>query len=198
MSQNRWQVPHRSPLGMAGHPPVRRDQTVGRARTVARSASPSAHTGWAPSRRTRVLASPALLVVAEIGDRPVTRSGAILFFQLVNRRYEHASTVLNSSKGFEQWGESSRTRSWPPRCWTGSSIAATSATSGATATGCTSQALSAECAQHTEPRDVRPQHPPGTPPFRSLHSLGGASPKVSDFGWPLTPQGRVRRSGRPC
>ena len=41
----------------------------------------------------------------EIGYLPVTRSGAILFFQLVNRRYEHASTVVTSNKGFEQWGE---------------------------------------------------------------------------------------------
>ena len=41
----------------------------------------------------------------EIGYLPLTRSGAILFFQLVNRRYEHASTVLTSNKGFEQWGE---------------------------------------------------------------------------------------------
>ena len=41
----------------------------------------------------------------EIGYLPVTRSGAILFFQLVNRRYEHASTLVTSNKGFEQWGE---------------------------------------------------------------------------------------------
>lgn len=34
-----------------------------------------------------------------------SRSGAILFFQLVNRRYEHASTVLTSNQGFERWGE---------------------------------------------------------------------------------------------
>ena len=27
------------------------------------------------------------------------------FFQLVNRRYEHASTVLTSNQGFERWGE---------------------------------------------------------------------------------------------
>ena len=47
----------------------------------------------------------ALLVVDEIGYLPVTRSGAILFFQLVNRRYEHASTLVTSNKGFEQWGE---------------------------------------------------------------------------------------------
>jgi hypothetical protein len=29
----------------------------------------------------------------------------VLFFQLMNRRYEHASTVLTSNKGFDQWGE---------------------------------------------------------------------------------------------
>ncbi len=28
-----------------------------------------------------------------------------MFFQLVNRRYEHASTVLTSNKSFEHWGE---------------------------------------------------------------------------------------------
>ena len=40
------------------------------------------------------------MVVDEIGYLPVTRSGSILFFQLVNRRYEHAS-----NQGFERWGE---------------------------------------------------------------------------------------------
>jgi DNA replication protein DnaC len=29
----------------------------------------------------------------------------MLFFQLMSRRYEHASTVLASNKGFEDWGE---------------------------------------------------------------------------------------------
>ena len=41
----------------------------------------------------------------EIGYLPLTRSGAILFFQLINRRYERASTVLTSNKGFEEWGQ---------------------------------------------------------------------------------------------
>ena len=41
----------------------------------------------------------------EIGYLSVTPNGARLFFQLVNRRYEHASTVVTSNKGFEQWGE---------------------------------------------------------------------------------------------
>ena len=29
----------------------------------------------------------------------------MLFFQLMSRRYEHASTVLTSNKGVEDWGE---------------------------------------------------------------------------------------------
>jgi DNA replication protein DnaC len=35
----------------------------------------------------------------------VSPTGAMLFFQLINRRYEHASTVLTSNKGFEDWGD---------------------------------------------------------------------------------------------
>jgi DNA replication protein DnaC len=31
--------------------------------------------------------------------------GAMLFFQLMSRRYEHAATVLTSNKSFEEWGE---------------------------------------------------------------------------------------------
>jgi len=57
------------------------------------------------ARRLRVLSHPALLVVDEIGYLPVSRDGAVLFFQLINARYEHASTVLTSNKGFREWGE---------------------------------------------------------------------------------------------
>jgi DNA replication protein DnaC len=55
--------------------------------------------------RLKVLTHPALLVVDEIGYLPITRTGAMLFFQLMTRRYEHASTVLTSNKGFEDWGD---------------------------------------------------------------------------------------------
>lgn len=34
----------------------------------------------------------------------MSQEGAVLFFQLINARYEHASTVLTSNKGFEDWG----------------------------------------------------------------------------------------------
>jgi DNA replication protein DnaC len=55
--------------------------------------------------RMKTLTHPTLLVVDEIGYLPVSRTGAMLFFQLMSRRYEHASTVLTSNKGFEEWGE---------------------------------------------------------------------------------------------
>ena len=57
------------------------------------------------TRRLAVLTHPSVLVVDEIGYLPIDHSGAVLFFQLMNRRYETASTVLTSNKGFEAWGE---------------------------------------------------------------------------------------------
>jgi DNA replication protein DnaC len=57
------------------------------------------------AQRLAVLTHPSLLVVDEIGYLPINHAGAVLFFQLMNRRYEHASTVLTSNKGFEQWGD---------------------------------------------------------------------------------------------
>ena len=56
------------------------------------------------TRRLATLTHPSLLVVDEIGYLPVARTGAVLFFQLISRRYEHASTVLTSNKSFEEWG----------------------------------------------------------------------------------------------
>jgi DNA replication protein DnaC len=57
------------------------------------------------AQRLKTLTHPSLMVVDEIGYVPITRLGAMYFFQLMSRRYEHASTVLTSNKGFEQWGE---------------------------------------------------------------------------------------------
>ena len=55
--------------------------------------------------RLNTLRFPSLLVVDEIGYLPISRTGAMLFFQLMSRRYEHASSVLTANKGFEDWGE---------------------------------------------------------------------------------------------
>jgi DNA replication protein DnaC len=57
------------------------------------------------AQRMKTLVFPSLLVVDEIGYLPVSRTGAMLFFQLMSRRYEHASTVLTSNKSFGEWGE---------------------------------------------------------------------------------------------
>jgi len=56
------------------------------------------------NHRLKTLTYPSLLVVDEIGYLPVSQTGAMLFFQLINRRYERVSTVLTSNKGFEEWG----------------------------------------------------------------------------------------------
>ena len=57
------------------------------------------------THRLRTLVFPPLLVVDEIGYLPVSRTGAMLFFQLMARRYERASTILTSNKSFTEWGE---------------------------------------------------------------------------------------------
>ena len=57
------------------------------------------------TQRLKTLIFPALLVVDEIGYLPISRTGAMLFFQLMSRRYETGSTILTSNKSFEEWGE---------------------------------------------------------------------------------------------
>ena len=57
-----------------------------------------------------MLSAPSLMVVDGIGYLPLSQTGAVLFFQLMSRRFEHASTVLTSNKGFEEWGEVFGTR----------------------------------------------------------------------------------------
>ncbi len=64
-----------------------------------------AQTAGRLAQRLKTLIFPSLLIVDEIGYLPITRTGAMLFFQVISRRYERASTVLTSNKGFEEWGE---------------------------------------------------------------------------------------------
>jgi DNA replication protein DnaC len=64
-----------------------------------------AHAAGKLLHRMKTLTYPSLLVVDEIGYLPVSRTGAMHFFQLMSRRYESASTVLTSNKSFEEWGE---------------------------------------------------------------------------------------------
>ena len=45
------------------------------------------------------------MIIDEIGYLPLNRHEASLFFRLVARRYEKASLILTSNKGFVDWGE---------------------------------------------------------------------------------------------
>lgn len=56
-------------------------------------------------RQLQQLSYPKVLVLDEIGYLPMTREEASLFFRLINRRYERASTILTSNKSFMDWGE---------------------------------------------------------------------------------------------
>lgn len=64
-----------------------------------------AHAVGALRHRLLVLSHPSLLVVDEIGYIPIRQTGAMLFFQLMSRRYERSSTVLTSNKSFDEWGD---------------------------------------------------------------------------------------------
>ena len=56
------------------------------------------------TRRLRTLVFPSLMVDDDIGYLPVSRTGAQLFFQLMSRRYEYASTVLTINKSVRSIG----------------------------------------------------------------------------------------------
>lgn len=47
---------------------------------------------------------PSVLIIDEIGYLPLEKEDSNLFFQLVSKRYEHASIILTSNKGFGEWG----------------------------------------------------------------------------------------------
>ena len=46
-----------------------------------------------------------LLIIDEIGYLPITKEGAYLFFQLINKRYEKKSTILTTNQVFSKWPE---------------------------------------------------------------------------------------------
>ena len=54
------------------------------------------------------LSYPKVLIIDEVGYLPLTRDEAILFFRLITRRYEKASTILTSIKSFVDWGVNCR------------------------------------------------------------------------------------------
>lgn len=56
-------------------------------------------------RQLQQLSYARVLILDEIGYLPMNREEVSLFFRLLNRRYEKASIILTSNKGFADWGE---------------------------------------------------------------------------------------------
>ncbi len=46
-----------------------------------------------------------LLIIDEIGYLDLSREVASLFFRLISKRYEKASTIVTSNKEFQEWGQ---------------------------------------------------------------------------------------------
>lgn len=56
-------------------------------------------------RRLRHYAAPHLLIIDEVGYLSYSNRHADLLFELINRRYESASTVITSNRPFAEWPE---------------------------------------------------------------------------------------------
>jgi DNA replication protein DnaC len=51
----------------------------------------------------RKYASPALLILDELGYLPIDKLGADLLFQVISLRYEQAATIITSNRAFTDW-----------------------------------------------------------------------------------------------
>jgi DNA replication protein DnaC len=56
-------------------------------------------------RQLQQFVYPKLLIIDKMGYLPMNRDEAGLFFRLLTRRYEKASTIITSNKSFVDWGE---------------------------------------------------------------------------------------------
>ena len=61
------------------------------------------HQGRMKQFYARVVLSPRLLVIDEIGYLPFGREEASLFFNVIAKRYERGSLILTSNLPFTQW-----------------------------------------------------------------------------------------------
>jgi DNA replication protein DnaC len=78
------------------------------------------------AHRLRTLVFPPLMIIDEIGYLPITRTGAMLFFQLLTRRTNAPRRSSPATKALKTGAKSSETRSWRRRSLTGWSITAAS------------------------------------------------------------------------
>lgn len=57
------------------------------------------------SERLKKLSGYKLLIIDEVGFLPISTEDSKLFFQLIDRRYEQASTIITTNINFSQWDE---------------------------------------------------------------------------------------------
>lgn len=55
--------------------------------------------------RWKIYLRPNILILDEIGYSQLDRNSAELLFQLISKRYENGSIIMNSNKNFSSWGE---------------------------------------------------------------------------------------------
>ena len=83
------------------------------------------------NQRVKILTHSALLVIDEIGYLSVTRRGPHPLLPIRQPPLRARLDSAHLKPGLRAGARSCTTRSWPPRCWTGCSISATSSTSAA-------------------------------------------------------------------
>lgn len=57
------------------------------------------------SRRLSAFARPSLLIIDEMGFKPLDDEEASLLFDVICRRYEHGSIILTSNKTYSEWAD---------------------------------------------------------------------------------------------
>ena len=63
----------------------------------------TAHADHCVEDRLKLYAVPTLLMIAELGDIPIDRHGAHVFFPLISRRDERGAIILTANPSFGQW-----------------------------------------------------------------------------------------------
>jgi|TARA_B110000902_G_C14201501_1_gene547926 DNA replication protein DnaC len=53
----------------------------------------------------RAYVRPDLLILDELGYIPLDKRGCDIFFQVISRRYEHASTVITTNRAYQDWAK---------------------------------------------------------------------------------------------
>ena len=54
-------------------------------------------------RRLVRLITPELLIIDDLGLRPLTQDEPLDLYEIIRRRYEHTSTIITSNRDVEEW-----------------------------------------------------------------------------------------------